>query len=581
MHTGLLIGSILTFPATPALIPVQGPPACTTARINVSTTGAQTEDEWSFEPAISSSGRYSAFVSRDPGLVPGDTNGVFDVFVRDRFGETTERASVGPLNQQSNGASRNPALSANGRWVAFDSFGSNLVPGDIEGQKDVFRYDSASGLATRASVSKSGRGGNNDSQWPSISGDGAVVAFESLATNLIPNDTNGHQDIFVWDSELGVMNRVSVSSDGVEANAASSDANISEDGRWVSFHSPATNLIDGDTNGVSDVFVHDLLVGTTERVSIGAGGVEPNNVCAQADISGDGNRVVFGSVATNLVPGDTNGVRDIFVRDRAAGTTIRVSVESGGGEANSSSNAPVISADGDYVAFYSSASNLVPDDDNGWRDIFVHHIPSGMTTRASVSTSGSQGNADSDGRLDISKRAAAVAFSSQASTLITGDTNQQMDVFVRACGSPAIAYCTAGVSSGGCAVQLNAVGFPSSTNSSGFVIGATGGEGGRDGMFFFGTSGRQSTPWGTGTSFQCVVPPVIRAGLLTSSGIPGSCDGSYSQDLNSLWCASCTKPAKNPGVGVTVQAQLWYRDPLNTGNQTTSLSNALEFEVGP
>jgi hypothetical protein len=106
-------------------------------------------------------------------------------------------------------------------------------------------------------------------------------------------------------------------------------------------------------------------------------------------------------------------------------------------------------------------------------------------------------------------------------------------------------------------------------------------EGGKDGLFFFGTNGRQANPWGSGTSLQCVVPPVVRAGLLTGSGTTGSCNGSVGQDLNALWCPSCPKPAKNPGVGATVQAQLWYRDPDNTSNQTTSLSDAIEFSVHP
>ncbi len=106
-------------------------------------------------------------------------------------------------------------------------------------------------------------------------------------------------------------------------------------------------------------------------------------------------------------------------------------------------------------------------------------------------------------------------------------------------------------------------------------------EGQKDGLFFFSTNGRQANPWGNGTSRQCVVPPVFRGGLLLGSGTPGVCDNSLSQDLNALWCASCPKPPKNPGSGAVVQVQLWYRDPLNTSNQTTSMSDALEFTVAP
>ena len=142
-------------------------------------------------------------------------------------------------------------------------------------------------------------------------------------------------------------------------------------------------------------------------------------------------------------------------------------------------------------------------------------------------------------------------------------------------------YCTAGQSASGCLASISATGTPSATASSGFQLGTTGAEGAKDGLFFFGTAGRQANQWGNGTSFQCVVPPVIRAGLLQGSGTPGACDGTFAQDLNALWCPTCPKPGKNPGAGSIVRAQLWYRDPLNTSNQTTSLSDAVEFTVQP
>ena len=144
-----------------------------------------------------------------------------------------------------------------------------------------------------------------------------------------------------------------------------------------------------------------------------------------------------------------------------------------------------------------------------------------------------------------------------------------------------VSYCTAGTSANGCQALLSGSGVPSATATSGFVLTASGVEGQKDGLFFFGTNGRQANSWGNGTSFQCVVPPVSRAGLLTGSGTTGLCDGSFAQDLNALWCPTCPKAAKNPGAGALVQAQLWYRDPTNTSNQTTSLSDGLEFTVQP
>jgi len=143
---------------------------------------------------------------------------------------------------------------------------------------------------------------------------------------------------------------------------------------------------------------------------------------------------------------------------------------------------------------------------------------------------------------------------------------------------PPMAYCTAGTSANGCQASVSGNGVPSGGTASGFWLDSSGVEGGKNGLYFFGANGRQANPWGNGTSYQCVVPPVKRAGLLSGTGTIGQCDGTFSQDLNALWS---TTPAKNPGAGAVVQAQLWYRDPLNTSNQTTSLSDAIEFAVGP
>ena len=147
--------------------------------------------------------------------------------------------------------------------------------------------------------------------------------------------------------------------------------------------------------------------------------------------------------------------------------------------------------------------------------------------------------------------------------------------------APAVAYCTAGTSASGCQALLSASGVPSATAPSGFTLLAATVEGQKDGLFFLGTNGQQAVPWGNGTSYQCVVPPVVRARHDLGLGTLGACDGSFAQDLNALWCPSCPKPAKNPGFGAVVQAQLWYRDPLSTSNQTTSLSDAIEFVVAP
>jgi hypothetical protein len=162
--------------------------------------------------------------------------------------------------------------------------------------------------------------------------------------------------------------------------------------------------------------------------------------------------------------------------------------------------------------------------------------------------------------------------------LLTADFGDQSTIYRVEDGMP---YCTAGTSAGGCQAILSTLGGASATSASGFFLAASGAPEATTGLFYFGANGRQAAPWGNGTSFQCVVPPVSRGGLVTSSGLSSGCAGVFVQDLNQLWCPTCPKPAKNPGPGALVQAQLWYRDPFNTSNQTTSLSDAIEFVVSP
>jgi hypothetical protein len=153
--------------------------------------------------------------------------------------------------------------------------------------------------------------------------------------------------------------------------------------------------------------------------------------------------------------------------------------------------------------------------------------------------------------------------------------------YLHALKHPQVIYCTAGTSAIGCTPRIGAKGFASQTKASGFDLFALELPGGADGMFFIGTNGRQANTWGSGTSYQCVVPPVARGGLQQGFGRPGGCDNDIWQDWNALWCPTCPKPAKNPGAGSIVQAQFWYRDPQNTSNMTTSLTDAIEFELCP
>ena len=218
------------------------------------------------------------------------------------------------------------ALSMDGRFVTFPSLASNFVLGDMNGFHDIYVRDRAAGTTLRVSLDSNGQEGSWGSYAPSISADGRFVAFHS-ESNLVPGDL-GWTDVFVRDVQLGITVRTSVTSQGGQAFGQSYPEKISTDSRFVVFNSEASNLVPGDTNGFWDTFVHDLQTGVTERVSVSSTGAQGNSGGAGLAISGDGRYVAFGNPASNLVQGDTNGKQDVFVRDRWLGQTTRVSVSS-------------------------------------------------------------------------------------------------------------------------------------------------------------------------------------------------------------------------------------------------------------
>ncbi len=287
--------------------------------------------------------------------------------------QVTELVSVATGGAQGNDTSTEASISADARFVAFWSDASNLVGGDTNGVEDVFVRDRQTGTTELVSVATGGTQGNARSRYPSISSDGRFVAFWSDASNLVAGDTNGSADVFVRDRQTLTTVRVSVATGGAQGNANSLNAfsSISADGRFVAFESDATNLVAGDTNGSADVFVRDRLSGTTERVSLAAGGAQGNADSLGPSISASGRFVAFWSLATNLVAGDTNAWNDVFVRDRQSATTERVSVATGGAQGDFNSYDPSISADGRFVAFESGATNLVAGDTNGSFDVFL------------------------------------------------------------------------------------------------------------------------------------------------------------------------------------------------------------------
>jgi Tol biopolymer transport system component len=400
-----------------------------TQRMSVATDGTQGNGP-SFTCAISADGRYVAFMSSASSMIPGGS-AFPNIFVHDRVTAVTERVSVSSQGAEANGSSVHPSISADGRYVAFASFASNFASGDTGAHEDIFVHDRVTGVTEGVTVGTGALPANGDSDSPSISADGRYVAFSSVASNIDSSDSNGRWDVFVHDRLTGTNERVSLNSNGNQGNDDSFGASISADGRYVAFHSLATNLVSGDTNGTYDVFIHDRQTGVTERVSVDSNGTQGNNFSDAPSISADGRFVSFLSLASNLVAGDTNGSEDVFVHDLQNGTTERVSMAWNGAEGNSGSVISSISADGRYVAFYSHATNLVRGDTNNAYDIFVRDRQLGTTERVSLDSAGAQANGSSDDPPAISGDGRFVAFASDATNLVTGDTNGFTDVFVR------------------------------------------------------------------------------------------------------------------------------------------------------
>lgn len=353
--------------------------AGTTERVSVGSGGGEGDGD-SYPGGISADGRVVAFASVAENLVEGDDNGRCDVFAHDRLTGMTEWVSRGGGGGSGTTCGAG-AISPDGRWFVFSHGADGLVAGDTNGVPDVFLYDRQTGTTERVSVGVGGVEGDRQSWGGTISDDGRFVAFTSFATNLVPGDSNGWVDVFVRDRFAGTTERVSVSSTGEQGFRGGDGAALSSEGRWVAFSSRSENLVDGDTNGVYDAFVHDRWTGVTERVSVGKGGVEAHGPSRHGAVSADGRFVAFQSFATNLFPGDTAqcvdpetgyfNCPDAFVRDRATDTTRLVSVAADGQPGNGGSGAYGLSADGRFVVLGSGASNLVPGDTNSWADVFV------------------------------------------------------------------------------------------------------------------------------------------------------------------------------------------------------------------
>lgn len=406
-----------------------------TTIVSIATNGSVSND-YSYGTSISGDGRYVTFTSYANNLVLADNNGASDIFLRDTISNATERISISSTGEEGNYDSYEPSISADGRYVAFTSYATNLVPGDTNGFSDVFIRDRLLNTTYCLSISNTGEGGNADSYGSSISADGRYIAFVSPANNLVSNDDNGFSDIFVYDQTLNSIKRISISNTGKERNWDCYSPCISADGNCIAFVSGADNLISDDNNSFEDIFVYNQALNSVKRVSISTNGEEANGGCFGPSISADGRYIAFTSYASNLVTDDNNDLSDIFVRDQILEITERVSISSNGEEFDEECSYSSISANGRYITFVvgnrpqsARISLSAFEDMNGYKDIFVHDRMSKITRKVSISSTGEEGNGDSN-FPSISADGSFIAFNSYADNLVPEDNNYHTDVFV-------------------------------------------------------------------------------------------------------------------------------------------------------
>lgn len=560
--------------------------AQTTQRVSVDSAGTQGNFSSQGTPVISADGRYIAFDSEAENLVAGDTNFADDIFVHDLQTGATTRVSVGSAGAQADRSSNEPALSADGRFVAFDSAATNLVPNDTNGTIDVFVHDRQTGQTTRVNVSSAGEQADGGAFEPSISGDGRYVAFMSTSALLVPGDTNALSDVFVHDRRTGATTRVSIATDGAQASGDS--PSLSADGRYVAFESGSSSL--GGTNFWRDVFVHDRETGQTRLVSASTSGIDANFPSQDPSISADGRYVAFTSMASNLIAGDTNGVTDVFVRDLSTSRTTRVSVDSAGTQSDVSALASHVSADGRYVAFSSFAMNHVPGDTNGAADAFVHDQGTGRTTRVSVQSDGDQSLLGTSMAQSISADGRRVVFWSIAPDLVPGDTNGTIDVFVHdrgperitpfcfGDGSGAACPCgNAGAPRHGCASSIFARGgylggFGSAVVSSDTLLLHAQEVSGTSTLFYQGDAQSPATLLDDGIG--CVGGGLVRLGLKANVAGTSSYPGAGDLAVSSKGMVGA--------LGGTRYYQAWYRnvDPSFCTPATTNRTNGVAVAWG-
>ncbi|MCE9592685.1 MAG: calcium-binding protein [Planctomycetes bacterium] len=542
---------------------------CTTL-VSVNSQGEPANHE-SRHSMISADGRFVVFESLASNLAANDYGGD-DVFLHDRADGTTMCVTLDVNGAASNGASILPSISADARFVAYASWASDLVTLDTNNQGDIFLYDRVAGTTIIASRG-SGTGApqaNGASSYPVLAANGTALAFSSGASNLVPSDTNLVSDVFVRDLATGALTMASVSSSGAQANGYNLKPVLSDSGRIVAFESHATNMVPGDTNGQTDIFVRDLDTNTTVRASVSSAGIGANDLSWAPSLSPDGTKVAFGSAASNLIAGDSNGMMDVFVHDLVLGRTTLISENAGAVPGDGTSYQPRFSADGRFIVFTSVAKNLAPDS-NPQYDVFVHDLLFDTTELVSLDTLGAQADkASYDPSLSAFGR--AISFSSSA-PLTPGPSDMWSDIFVREGSCHITTYCTAKMNSQLCIPAITTLGAPNSGGFDNFHVGASSVIPKAPGILIW-SNAASATSFGGGT--LCIATPLVRTSAQLAGGDAAvTCSGTYDFLFGQSYMAS-----HGLAPGVAVYAQIWSRDNGFSAPNNVGLTDAVRFVIG-
>jgi len=378
-------------------------------------------------PSISNDGQVVAFLS-NAGKLVGDNEIIQHIYIKNLSTNQISRASIGDGGQKANSISYSPDISGDGKHVVFYSLADNLVTADDNGESDVFIRNLETGYTKLVSTSTSGVQANGRSTEAVVSNDGRYIAFSSMATNLVSTPTLGKSNVYVKDMQTGAVQIISINNNGQAGDAESFEPAISASGRYVAFSSLANNMDSAPANNQYDIFVHDRELKKTTRVSINNSGQLSNNHSGQVSISDDGQVIAFASMANNLSSTDENSLIDVFVKDIANNNIIRITPKFG--ESNGPNFSPKVSGNGRFVSFYSSSTNLISDDTNNKDDLYLFDRFFDSIELVSLSASGKQidSNIDKIAALNFNGRIAAF---STASAIDPADSNKQMDIFLR------------------------------------------------------------------------------------------------------------------------------------------------------